>query len=76
MTTEELRTAAADVARALRENETMSTELRNRFIAVRSELFERGIFDPVLARFDTITVPRASTQEVASQLAAVAESLR
>lgn len=51
-------------------------ELRRRFIAVRAELFQRGIFDPVLVRFDTATVPQASTKQIAEQLAAVAESLR
>jgi hypothetical protein len=50
-------------------------DLRRRFIAVRTELFQRGIFDPVLVRFDTATVPQASTRQIAEQLRAVAESL-
>jgi hypothetical protein len=50
-------------------------DLRKRFIDVRAVLFQRGIFDPVLARFDTATVPQASTQEIAAELARVADSL-
>ena len=63
------------VANAMRESETLSPQVRARFIAMRAELFQRGIFDPVLVRFDTITVPRASLQEVADQLDAIAASL-
>jgi hypothetical protein len=51
-------------------------ELRKRFIAVRSELFQRGIYDPVLVRFDTATVTQASTRQIAEQLQRVVESLR
>ena len=65
----------ADVALAMRESETLSSELRKRFIAVRSALIQRGIFDPVLARFDTVTVSRASVQEIADQLDAIAANL-
>ena len=50
-------------------------ELRRRFIDVRSALFQRGIFDPVLVRFDSATVPHATREEIATQLASVAESL-
>ena len=50
-------------------------DLRKRFIAIRAELFERGVFDPVLARFDTVTVPRASTAEIAEELKLLAERL-
>jgi hypothetical protein len=62
---EELKGAAAPVGGALRE----------RFIDVRAALFQRGIYDPVLVRFDTITAPQASVQEIGEQLATVAESL-
>ena len=58
------------VAGAMRASETMSDELRRRFLAIRTALFQRGIFDPVLVRFDTITVPRASTKELAAILSA------
>lgn len=50
-------------------------ELRDGFIDVRAALFQRGIYDPVLVRFDTATVTQASTQELAKQLATVAENL-
>jgi len=79
MTTEELRTIAAQVAADLRAHKgpnRVPEELRRRFIAVRAELFQRGIFDPVLVRFDSATVPQASTQQIADQLAAVVASLK
>jgi len=79
MNTEELRTIGARVAadlRALKEPNRVPEELRRRFIAVRAELFQRGIFDPVLVRFDSATVPGASTQQIADQLAAVVASLK
>ena len=50
-------------------------DVRQRFIDVRSALIERGIFDPVLIRFDTATAPQASTAEIAQHLNAVAEAL-
>lgn len=50
-------------------------ELRRRFIEVRAELFRRGIFDPVLVRFDTATVPQAPTQQVAEEMRRIAASL-
>ncbi len=77
MTIEELKVMAADVARAMLEADAgLPEELRKRFIAVRAELFQRGVFDPVLVRFDTATVSQASTRQIAEQLRAVAESLR
>ena len=50
-------------------------DLRARFITVRAALFQRGIYDPVLVRFDTISAPRASTQEIGEHLATVAEAM-
>ena len=79
MTTEELRTIGAQVAadlRAYKGPNRVPEDLRRRFIAVRAELFQRGIFDPVLVRFDSATVPRASTLQIADQLAAVVASLK
>lgn len=49
--------------------------VRKTFIDLRGALFERGIYDPVLVRFDTATAPQAETQKVAEQLAAIGESL-
>lgn len=64
-TAEEMKGAAAP----------LSHDLRARFITVRAALFQRGIYDPVLVRFDTISAPRASTQELGEQLATVAAAL-
>lgn len=50
-------------------------DLRNRFVNVRAALFQRGIYDPVLVRFDTATVTQASTREVADQLERVARAV-
>lgn len=49
--------------------------VRERFIDVRAALFQRGIYDPVLVRFDSATAPQASTEEVAAQLEQVAAAL-
>lgn len=53
----------------------MPKDLRARFIHVRAALFQRGIFDPVLVRFDSATVGQASPAEVGDQLAKVAAAL-
>ena len=50
-------------------------DLRDRFIEVRAALFQRGIFDPVLVRFDTATATQASTAEIGQELAKIAETL-
>jgi len=50
-------------------------DLRMRFIAVRKAMYERGIYVPLLARFDTATVAQASTREIAEELARVAAVL-
>lgn len=50
-------------------------DVRSRFIDVRTALFQRGIFDPVLVRFDTATGTQAATAEVGDQLARIAEGL-
>lgn len=75
MTQDELKAAAAKVANDMRgAQEPLSAALRKQFIDVRAALFARGIYDPVLVRFDSATAPRASVQEIAEQLASVAES--
>jgi len=89
MTNEELKSMAAEVAGELQAaggNEPATTgggsrqrglpePLREHFIRVRTALFQRGIFDPILVRFDTASAPQASTKQVGEQLAAVAEAL-
>lgn len=72
----ELKQMAATVAEELRSAGTpVAGALRERFIEVRAALFQRGIYDPVLVRFDSATAPRATTEEVAEQLATVAQSM-
>jgi hypothetical protein len=72
---EELRTLAAAVAEELKSGAAVTPELRERFINVRAVLFQRGIYDPVLVRFDSATAPPASAQEIGEQLTTVATSL-
>ena len=78
MTLEQLKELAVRVSgelKAASATPNPPAELRARFIKVRTALFQRGIFDPVLVRFDTATAPQASTAEIADQLATVARSL-
>jgi hypothetical protein len=89
MTNDELKSMAAEVASELQSTtagEAAATgggsrqrglpePLRQRFISVRTALFQRGIFDPVLVRFDTASAPQASTKDVGAQLAKVADAL-
>lgn len=72
---EELRTLAAGVAEELKSAAAVTPGLRERFINVRAALFQRGIYDPVLVRFDSATAPPASAREIGEQLANVATSL-
>lgn len=69
-----LKELAAAVANELRSGE-VTPALRERFIDVRAALFQRGIYDPVLVRFDSATAPPATQDEIAAQLEAVAQSL-
>ncbi|HYH10488.1 MAG TPA: hypothetical protein VEK11_25815 [Thermoanaerobaculia bacterium] len=71
---EELKTMAATVAEEMKAG-SVSAELRQRFITVRAALFQRGIYDPVLVRFDSATAPKASNEEIAEQLANVAQAI-
>jgi len=76
VTNDELKSGAAAVAAEMKSaGETLPPELRKRFIEVRTALFTRGIYDPVLVRFDSYTAPKASVSEIAEQLTNVAESL-
>jgi hypothetical protein len=50
-------------------------ELRERFINVRAALFQRGVYDPMLVRFDSATVTQAETREIGERLAAMIDSL-
>jgi hypothetical protein len=88
MTNEELKTMAAEVAIELQvaggndpasgggsRQRGLPEPIRERFIRVRAALFQRGIFDPVLVRFDTASSAPATTKEIGDQLAAVAAAL-
>jgi hypothetical protein len=89
MTTEELKAAAMNVAERLRaagdagraasgggsRPRALPEDLRLAFIGVRANLYERGIYDPVLVRFDTASAPQAETSAIADELAKVAEGL-
>jgi hypothetical protein len=50
-------------------------ELRQRLIDVRASLYQLGIYDPVLVRFDSSTAAPASNHEIAEQLTAIAGTL-
>lgn len=50
----------------------IDTDLRVRFIEVRTWMHRTGLVDPVLNRFDSYTVPQATTREVAERLAEIA----
>lgn len=74
MTLAELKTTAAAVASEMASG-TLTPELRKRFISVRAELFQRGVFDPVLVRFDSATVPQIAAAEAGAELTKVAKAL-
>lgn len=71
---EELKAEAARVAAEMKSGD-VGGALRERFINVRAALFQRGIYDPVLVRFDSYTAPKATAAEVADQLETVATNL-
>jgi hypothetical protein len=80
MTIADLKVTAGNIARAIREsgastNRNLPPQLRALIVEVRGELFQRGVFDPVLARFDSATVPQVSLQELADELVALASNL-
>jgi hypothetical protein len=89
MTNEELKTMADEVAAELQSaigaepaaagggsrHRGLPELTRERFVRIRTALFQRGIFDPVMVRFDTASAPQASTKEIGDQLAAVAGDL-
>ena len=73
---EDLKQQALSVAEAMKAStSSLSPALRQQFIDVRTALFVRGIYDPVLVRFDSATAPQATVSEIAEQLATVAAAL-
>lgn len=53
----------------------IDAEVRVRFIEVRSWMYRMGLVDPLLIRFDSYTVPQATSREVAERLSEIAESI-
>lgn len=51
-------------------------ELRAAVIAVRAALYRRGVYDPLLVRFDSATTAPATNAEIAQELGIIAESLK
>ena len=74
-TTHDLKHEATELARALGNATALTPELRDRVIALRTVLFARGIYDPVLGRIDSATVAQATVSEIAQQLTKVADAL-
>lgn len=72
---EEVKSEAAAIARDMKNASDIPPALRARFITIRAALFQRGIYDPVLVRFDSATVSHASVTEIADQLEKVAANL-
>lgn len=83
-----LKTASEEIARELRSVSDaqlpagggsrprgLPEDLRMRIIAVRGALFQRGIFDPLLSRFDSATVAPAPSTELAERFETIAQSL-
>ena len=72
---EEMKEAMLEIAAELKRIPGPIPEnLRLRFIEVRSQLFTRGFFDPILARFDGATMTHASNEEIAEELEKLAAS--
>ncbi|HEX9163021.1 MAG TPA: hypothetical protein VF980_15050 [Thermoanaerobaculia bacterium] len=76
MSIDEIKTLGATIAAELKSaSSPLPPDLRARFIHVRAALFQRGIYDPVLVRFDSATVPQASAAELGEQLSSIVASL-
>jgi hypothetical protein len=76
MSIEEIKAAATTLAQQIKAmTGPLPADLRKRFVRIRAALFQRGVYDPILVRFDSATVPPASVAELADQLSAVAASL-
>lgn len=73
----EIKVLAVNVAAEMKRHGAgpLPRDVRRHFVEVRSALFQRGIFDPVLVRFDSITAPPASPAEIGDELAKIASSL-
>ena len=75
ITNHDLRHEATELSKALQSASSLTGDMRKRVIALRTCLFERGFYDPVLGRLDSATVAQASVSEIAHQLTKIAEAL-
>jgi hypothetical protein len=76
MSVEEIKKNAAAIAEELRAAKSpLPPALRQRFIDLRASLFQRGVYDPILVRFDSATVSPATNAEIAAELTQIAASL-
>jgi hypothetical protein len=75
ITNHDLRHEATELGKALQSATNWTPETRTRAIVLRTRLFQRGFYDPILGRLDSATVPQATVSEIAQQLAKIAEAL-
>lgn len=75
ITNHDLRHEATELGKALQSATTFTPDARARVIALRTCLFERGLYDPILGRLDSATVAQPSVSEIAQQLTKIAEAL-
>lgn len=52
----------------------LAEDVRREIIDLRNRMFELGIFDPVLVRFDTATVAQATNGEIAQRLEEISQA--
>jgi len=71
----DVKAAASSLAAEIKKSSELSPALRARLIAVRSALFQLGVYNPILSRLDSATVSRAPIGEIAEELGKVASSL-
>ncbi len=75
LTGAEVQAAALQLATEIRRDNAISGDVRKRFVSLRAALFQQGIYDPVLGRFDSATAPPVSPERLATQLEAIAASI-
>ena len=78
MTLAEIKQLAESVAIDLKSltSNPVPRDVRRRLIEVRAALYQRGVYDPVLVRFDSITAPPATAAEIGEELTTLAAGLR
>lgn len=66
---QELNPAADGGAHQGSAHRPLSDDLKRRLLSLRSDMFEAGIYVPLLVRFDSATVSQADSRAIAEQLA-------